>query len=259
MLKAQNIVIILSVVLVALLYFGFDHKPKNIKDLEKTRSQNLEATSIDNLLIAARDQLSVEQNTILQNLKSDADKVEGTEKADVLKNYASTWYDYGFPTISGYYAEEIAKLINDADSWSMAGTTYLLALKGEEDEVTKDFAAEKAVKAFENARSLDPQKVDFQINEALVYVERPLKEEPMKGILMLRDLNTKYPENTAVMNQLARLALQTNQLDRAVERLETVLKLEPENQMAHCLLAEVYDRKGNSELRDQYLATCNKK
>ena len=81
----------------------------------------------------------------------------------------------------------------------------------------------------------------------------------MKGILMLRDLNTKYPENTAVMNQLARLALQTNQLDRAVERLEAVLKLEPENQMAHCLLAEVYDRKGNSELRDQYLATCNKK
>lgn len=259
MFKTQNVVLILSVGLVALLYFGFDHKPKNIQDLEKTRSNNLEATSIDNLLISARKKLSLEQSTVLQNIKSDVDKAEGEVKIAGLKNYSSTWYEYGFPTISGYYAEEIAKIENNAEAWSIAGTTYLLALKSNEDELTKDFASTKAVQCFENARSLEPIEINHQINEALVYVERPLKEEPMKGILMLRELNTKFPENVAVINQLARLALQTNQIDRAIQRLEEVLKLEPENRTAQCLMAEAYDKKGDSKLRDQYLAICNKK
>ena len=256
--KHQKLVLFISVGLLALLFFGFDHRPKNIKDLEKTRSTNLEITSIDNLLLSARQTLDMEQNTVLQNLKSEMDKSTGEEKVEAIKNYSSTWYEYGQPTISAYYAEEVAKLANDAKSWSIAGTTYLLSLKTEKEEITKDFAASRAVKCFENARSLDVNDVSNQINEALVYVERPLKEEPMKGILMLRDLNTKYPDNTSVLNQLARLALQTNQIDKAIERLNTSLEKEPNNIMTACLLAEAYEKKGNTALQEKYLAQCNK-
>ena len=256
--KSQYVVLAFALVAILALYFGFDHKPKNIKDLEKTRSNEIEVTSIDNLLMDARKNLSIEQSTYLQNIqvaltKESSDSV----KTDALKNYSSTWYQYGFPVISAYYAEEVAKIAQTAESWSIAGTTYLIALQQEIGEVEKDFSASHALRCFENARSLDPENIDHQINEALVYVNKPLTEEPMKGILMLRSLNEKYPENTAVLNQLARLAIQTNQLDKAVERLSQVLQLDPENKTAPCLLTEVYGKMGNEELKNKYLSLCD--
>ncbi|MCB0649238.1 MAG: tetratricopeptide repeat protein [Saprospiraceae bacterium] len=255
--KSQYVVLACALVAIMAIYFGFDHKPKKIQDLEKTRLNEIEVTSIDNLLMDARKNLSIEQSTYLQNIQT-ALSTAGNDsiKTDALKNYASTWYQYGYPVISAYYAEEVAKIDKSAEAWSIAGTTYLIALQQNIDGVEKDFSASHALRCFENARSLDPENVDHQINEALVYVNKPLTEEPMKGILMLRSLNEKYPENTAVLNQLARLAIQTNQLDRAVERLTQVLQLDPENKTAPCLLTEVYGKMGNEELKNKYLSLC---
>lgn len=46
------------------------------------------------------------------------------------------------------------------------------------------------------------------------------------------------------MNTLARLAIKTGQIDRAIQRLETSLALEPENQSTICLLAAAYGNAG---------------
>jgi len=78
----------------------------------------------------------------------------------------------------------------------------------------------------------------------------------MQGILMLRDLNTKYPKNVAVLNQLGKLALQTNQSERALERLEAAIKLEPENNVTICLLAEAYSQLGDKTKATEYKKKC---
>jgi predicted Zn-dependent protease len=66
----------------------------------------------------------------------------------------------------------------------------------------------------------------------------------MRGILMLRELNEALPNNVLVMNTLARLAIKTGQIDRAIQRLETSLGLEPDNQNTICLLATAYGNAG---------------
>lgn len=257
--KSQYIVLASSIVLILALYFGFDHKPKKIQALEKTRLNEIEVTSIDNLTADARSILSLEQSTYLQNIQREISAAPSdSAKVIALKTYSSVWYQYGQAVISAYYAEEVAKLENTASSWSIAGTTFLLALQQETDDVKREYASSHALRCFENARSLEADNVDHQINEALVYVNKPLKEEPMKGILLLRGLNEKYPQNTAVLNQLARLAIQTNQLERATERLTQVLELEPDNKTAACLLTEVYGKLGNNELKNKYLSLCDK-
>jgi Tfp pilus assembly protein PilF len=79
----------------------------------------------------------------------------------------------------------------------------------------------------------------------------------MKGILMLRDLNTKYPQNVSVIVQLARLAISTGQWERAEQRLKEALELDSQNRQATCLMVEVLNEKGESSLAQSYADKCN--
>ena len=107
----------------------------------------------------------------------------------------------------------------------------------------------------ENAISFDPDNLDHQINLALCYVEKPLEDNPMKGIMMLLELNKANPENISVLLQLGKLALQTNQIDRAIARFETVLEYDAENNQAHCFLADIY-RQNNTDKAMYHAEFC---
>ncbi|MBK7787639.1 MAG: hypothetical protein IPJ54_03460 [Saprospiraceae bacterium] len=93
--------------------------------------------------------------------------------------------------IAGHYAEELALLKNDEQSWSIAGTTYLLGLKSATEDKGA-FCKSKALAAFEKALSLNPSNVDHKINKALCFVEMADENNPMQGILMLREFNQQH-------------------------------------------------------------------
>ncbi len=59
---------------------------------------------------------------------------------------------------------------------------------------------------------------------------------PMKGILMIREVLEDDPNNTEALFNLGFLAIQSGQLEKAVERFEKVLSLEPENMNASLYL-----------------------
>ncbi len=113
-----------------------------------------------------------------------------------------------------------------------------------------------AITAYQNAISLDPEYVDSRINLALCYVERAPEDNPMKGIRMLLDLNKQHPENIAVMTNLGKLAVRTNQLDKARVRFEKVLELEKNNRIATCYLSEIYKGLGDIAKAAQFDALC---
>ena len=81
-----------------------------------------------------------------------------------------------------------------------------------------------AVTAFENAIAEDPEKCFTQNQSSTCYVEEPQKDNPMRGILMLRELSENYPDNPSVRYQLGRLAVMTGQFEKAIERLESISK-----------------------------------
>ena len=255
--KNQILTLASALLLVLCLYFGFEYKPDKIRNLEKSRSTNLEVTGIENLLLEVRENLTLEEMKILEDLRSEINKSTDSLKLEATKAYASKWYELGHPTISAYYAEEVAKADKKSDSWAIAGTSYIIGMKNASSEKEKEFAFKRAVIAFENASSLEPNNLNHQINLALVYVEKPLANDPMKGIMMLRDLNTKNPANVSVMVQLARLAIKTSQWDRAEQRLKEALELEPANKQANCLMAEVMIEKGETISAKAYQELCN--
>ena len=139
----------------------------------------------------------------------------------------------------------------------LCGTSFAIASKSIENEDQFKYAIQNSRQAYENAISLDSENLDNRINLALSFVDFPIEENPMKGVLMLIDLNKENPDNPAVLFQLGRLALGTNQLEKAVERLEKVIELDFQNKEAHCLLAETYQKLGDQNKALKELEICN--
>ena len=114
----------------------------------------------------------------------------------------------------------------------------------------------EGVMAFENAISINPDNIAHKVNLALCYAERPPVDNPMKGVLMLVELNKSAPKNVLVLNTLARLAIRTGQYDRAIERLSTAIEEEPNNEKSICLLAQAYEAKGDTENASVFKQRC---
>jgi tetratricopeptide (TPR) repeat protein len=257
--KGQWILIASATALFAVLYFGFDTKPSKQKAIEKQRANAFTSTDINSMLVDAKANLPAQASASVMALEGSLEKaVLDSVKAEHYKELSSLWYQLEKAGIAGYYAEKVAELAKTEEAWSIAGTTYSICLQREQDEKIRSFCTAQAVQALEKAVSLNPENVQHRVNLALVYTENPPKETPMKGILMLRDLNEQNPDNVLVLTQLGRLAIKTSQFDRAVERLSRAVELEPNSKTATCLLAQAYEGLGDAAKATDFKTKCEK-
>jgi Flp pilus assembly protein TadD len=141
-------------------------------------------------------------------------------------------------------------------AWAIAGALYYDALTGAKDKKIRDFCAGRAVNAFESAASVNPGQASHRVNLALVYAENPPPDNPMKAVLMLRELEQKHPNEVSVYNALGRLAIKTGQWQRAIDRLEKARALDPKNPNAPCLLAKAYQEAGMPEKASEMNTLC---
>ena len=260
MTKGQLAVIVGSVILLGILYFGCETKTRSQKKLNQERAISITNISIDNLKKEAESNLKDAQISELRLVEEALGKA-GSDSLLIENNkrLSAKWYDFGFPAIAGYYAEAIAEIEKKEEAWSIAGTTYVICIQNSSVQKERDFCTDRAIKAFENAISINPENLSNKVNLSLTYVENPPQDNPMKGILMLRELNESNPENTLVLNQLAKLAIRTGQNERAIERLNSVLKIDNENKNAFCLLAQAYQNVGDEDNAKLYLQKCSEK
>ncbi len=255
--KGQLWAIGVSIGLLLLLYFGFDTKPKSQKALEKSRALVAESADVNVLIKDAKTAISALERADIESLESRlADSVLDSVKIEFNKQLSGAWYRLGQYAIAGHYAQQVAEQENTDQAWSIAGTTFTIGLQRSESEKEKKFSKERAIRAFENAISLNPDNPANQVNLALVYTEQPDENNPMKGIQMLLKLNQEQPENVLVLSTLARLAIRTGQYDRAKERLEKALSIEPNNVDAVCMLALVLSELGEETVAEATKQRC---
>ncbi|MBK8562238.1 MAG: hypothetical protein IPN76_02580 [Saprospiraceae bacterium] len=257
--KGQWILIAAATVLFVILYFGFDTKPSKQKAVEKQRASPFTSPDINSMLVDAKGGLPAQAAASVAALEGSLEKaLQDSAKVEAYKALSSLWYQLEKPGIAGYYAEKVAEIARTEEAWSIAGTTYSICLQREQEEKIKRFCTDQAVQALEKAASLTSDNIQHKVNLALVYTENPPKDMPMKGILMLRDLNEQNPDNVLVLTQLGRLAIKTSQFDRAVERLSKAVELEPSNKSATCLLAQAYEGLGDAAKATDFKSKCEK-
>jgi tetratricopeptide (TPR) repeat protein len=255
--RQQTILISVFITLFFVMYFACDYVPKNHQKLEAQRELSKQGIGADKLIETAKAQLNAEQKSEIaileQNLKTAA---SDTAKIQLLKKLSGEWYRLQQFAASGSYAEQVAEKENTEMAWMIAGAMYQQAIAQSQDETLRQDCTDKAVKAFENALSINPKNIENQINLALCYTQNPPKDNPMKGILMLRELDSKNPNNPKILFQLAQLAMKTNQFAKAIERLEQILSIAPDSPDAICLIADAYQGNGEAAKAASFAKKC---
>lgn len=256
--KAQITSIVSATVLFCVLYFGFDMRASHKTSQADSGEQSGVVTDALTLVSEARKSLSPDQAAGLAALEqqlgaatNDADRISFRKKISAF------WYENRQLMAAGYFAEEVAAAEKADSSWSVAGALYYSALVQTQDPEQKAEIAARAARCFENASTLAADNPAHKVNLALVYAENPPADNPMKPVLMLRELEQQYPDNSSVYNALGRLAIKTGQWQRAVDRLEKAWSLDKKNPNTPCLLAKAYEGLGNTEKANEFATVCN--
>lgn len=239
------------------LYWGFSTVPEGQKKQDRSRALQQENAGFDQILDAARRDLRPEQSAeieaetqALDAASSDADRIAA------LKTLSGSWYAFGNLPVAAGFAEQAATLENTDSAWTVAGALFFNGSAAEQDPTRRQYCAQHAIKAFENAVSLNPGQVEHRVNLALVYAENPPADNPMQAVQMLRDLEKQHPDHASVYNALGRLAIKTQQWERAIERLEKAWSLDPKNPNTPCLLARAYEGAGRTDKATEFARLC---
>lgn len=227
-------------------FFGKTTPPRKTT---ATAVATTDSYNIQKVLEASRAQLTVEQRTRLAQLENSVVRGNVNEqKAQIYRQIADFYRDSAHLLLPfAYYTGQAAKLENSEKSLTFAARFFLENARKQEDEGLKKWMASESKELFEKALVLDPNDDSLKVGLGSCYIFGNIAENPMQGIMMIREVAERDPNNMYAQLMLGIGGLMSGQLDRAIERLNIVAAKEPENLEAKIMLAEAYERKGDKQ------------
>jgi len=243
--KAQWITISIGVLIVAALFlFGRTgpHKSGIAKNFQSSSQSELSA---DSILFHAKEILSPAQIQWMNDLEQSVIRGDvKKQRLDVFHQLAHFWKDSAriFEPYAWYEAEA-ARLENSEKSLTFAAHLILENLRNEESEQLKRWKALQAKDLFERSLRINDKNDSTIVGLGACYIFGNIAENPMEGILKVRQVVEKDSTNIYAQMVLGQGSLLSGQYDRAIDRFEKVLALQPANLEAILLMAEVFERK----------------
>lgn len=238
-----------GILLLALFLFGKTHLPsKNTVPSETGSGVHNHQDESNNLIASARKLLKPGQLKSIQLIENQLNKNSSPE--DTLHTYhqlSRFWADSaGILELQAYYAGEASKLENSEKSLTFAARLYLDNLMGASNlPGMQHWLAENAKDLFDRAMVINPENDSARIGLGACYIFGNLSDNPMEGILPIREIVTKNPNNLYGQMILGLGGKKSGQYDKAIERFQLILAKEPANLEAAFNLAECYELKGD--------------
>ena len=150
-----------------------------------------------------------------------------------------------------YYLSEAAKLDKSEKNLTFAAQLILDNLRAEQDEAKLNWKTAQAIALFEKAIEINPNNDDLKVGLGSCYVLGKGRvggpEETMKGIQQLLSVVRKDSTNMKAQMMLGVGGYVSGQYDKAIERLQKVIKVQPDNVEAVAFLADTYAAKGDKK------------
>jgi tetratricopeptide (TPR) repeat protein len=210
--------------------------------------------TIDTILAIAKKQLSAEQVTRINMLENSISR--GDVKEQRLKVYHQLSHFWGdsmryFPPYAWYEAEA-ARLENSEKTLTFAAHLFLENLQLEQNPGIMKWEALQAKDLFERSLKINPDNDSAKVGLGATYLFGNISANPMEGISKIREVVDKDSTNIYAQMTMVKGSLISGQTDKAIERLQTVHRLQPENIEAILMLAEVYERKGDKAIAAEW-------
>ena len=232
-----------------LLYaFGKTTPPaKPIDTTQSSQSGERQSITFDQLLVKAKQKINPTQAQRLLSLENSVKR--GDVKDQQLHLYhqlARFWADSAhiFEPYA-YYTAEAAKLENSEKSLTFAARLFLDNLMTEGQPAMQTWLGTNAKVLFEKALAINPANDSSKIGLGACYLFGNISDNPMQGILPVREIAQRDPGNVYAQMVLGLGGKKSRQFDKAIERFQIVVQKEPENIEALFNLAECYEEKGD--------------
>lgn len=261
--KPQWITLSVGLLLTAAIYFFGKTVPTTKKPVAETHSEGdghnheIQSTiTIDTILQLAKSQISPEREMrvsgLEEKLKNAGDNNE--EKLHLYHELTRFWGD----TMQifepyAWYRAEAARLENSEKNLTFAARLFLDNLQRDDQAERRRWKALQAKDLFERSLKINPKNDSAKVGIGATYLFGNISEAPMEGIMMIREVTERDSTNMYAQMMLVKGSLLSGQLDKAVTRLHSVIKMNPRDLEANLLLAEVYERmKENAKAIEWY-------
>lgn len=177
------------------------------------------------------------------------------EKFEELKELMQELKSVNLYDSAAFYAGQFANDYPSLANNILAGDAYFDAFSFAMSKEKSDKLAVKVREYYQQALEIEPDQEDLEVKIGVTYVSG---DNPMQGILKIREVLGKNPENKLAIYNLGMLSMQSGQFDKAVERFEKLIELDPENTQAHFYLGVGYletGRKQKALERFEYVKT----
>jgi tetratricopeptide (TPR) repeat protein len=125
------------------------------------------------------------------------------------------------------------------------------------DSSLRGMMVQKAIENYNKVIEINPENLNAKTDLGACYAEGT--GEPMKGILLLREVVSKNPEHEMAQYNLGMLSVKSGQLDKAIERFTKVLEINPKRSEMYFYLGQIYVSKGEPEKAIGYYESFVKK
>ena len=252
--KPQLITIGIAVFLVAVIYyFGRTTPLKTDRAAANPVQSGVTTTAsiTDTILNMAKRQIKPEQVMRLTTLENSISR--GAVKAQQLNIYhqlAHFWNDSaGLFLPYAFYEGQAARLENSENSLTFAARLFLDNLQQEQSIDFRRWEALQAKDLFERSLMINKDNDSAKVGVGACYLFGNISDAPMEGIGKIREVFTRDSNNVYAHMMLVKGSLLSGQYDKAITRLDKIIRLEPDNLEAIMIMADVYDRmkdKGNA-------------
>jgi tetratricopeptide (TPR) repeat protein len=258
--KPQWITVAVAVVIVAAIYrFGPTIPPKkpvaaienqvHSEDDGHDHGTTPSSITIDTILLMAKKQLNAEQVVRLNTLENSISR--GDVKDQQLKVFHQLSHFWGdsariFEPYAWYEAEA-ARLENSEKTLTFAAHLFLDNLQMDRDPELVKWKALQAKDLFERSLKINPDNDSAKVGLGACYLFGNIAAAPMVGIAKIKEVTDKDSTNIYAQMTLAKGSLYSGQYDKAISRLETVHRLQPDNVETVLMLADVCERTGKKD------------
>lgn len=234
--KKKLFILLGAIALIAVLYF----QPTQIVSKKEKEEAAAPGDFFTRILSQAKGSLKRQELEPLAKLEADLENANAENKVLLLDSLAHSWQRLRVPALAAHYLDEKATLAPEEKNEMEAGSNYFEAFGLAGDTGLKAYLIQGAIRNYEKVLARNPENLDAKSDLALCYAEGTTN--PMQGIMLLRDVVTKNPKHEGAQFNLGILSVRSGQLDKAIERFNNVLVINPARYDVYFLRGTTYMR-----------------
>lgn len=199
-------------------------------------------SSFDALLKKTKKQFGPMQLTAIKSIE---EKIKLNEnELSLYDSIGLAWDDLKQPGIAAHYFEIKANKDKVERSYIDAAYRYFDAFKSAEDSTERTYMVTKAIECYEKVIAINPKNLNAKTDLGVCYTEGT--SSPMKGIMMLRDVVKENPNHENAQLNLGFLSLKSMQYDKALDRFDKVLAINPSRTEVYVYKTQTYMQMGDT-------------